>query len=177
METSLHNAKDWGAETVLLVPAVINKDIGYREAWERSQQQIRKMIPLASELKVVIAIEEVWNHFLLSPIEFARYVDDFKSPWVKAYFDVGNVVLFSFPQDWIRILGPRIVKVHLKDFSFRKGVTKWDMLRDGDIDWKAIYQALADIKYHGDASVEIGLKDEAEVRDASRRVDLIMTGA
>jgi L-ribulose-5-phosphate 3-epimerase len=177
METSLRNAKEWGAETVLLVPAVVNKDIGYREAWKRSQAQIHKLIPLAAELKVIIAIEEVWNHFLLSPIEFARYVDDFKSPWVKAYFDVGNVALFSFPQDWIRILGPRIVKVHLKDFSFRKDVASWDMLRDGDLDWKAIYRAFADIGYHGTASIEIDMRDEAQLREASRRFDLIVTGA
>ncbi len=177
METSLHNAKAWGAETVLLVPAVVNKDVGYREAWQRSQTQIRKLIPLAAELKVVIAIEEVWNHFLLSPIEFARYLDDFNSPWVKAYFDVGNVALFSFPQDWIRILGPRIVKVHLKDFSFRKDVASWDMLRDGDLDWKAIYRAFADIGYHGTASIEIDMRDEAQLREASRRFDLIVTGA
>jgi hexulose-6-phosphate isomerase len=177
METSLRNAKEWGAETVLLVPAVVTKDIGYREAWERSQAQIRKLIPLAAELKVIIAIEEVWNHFLLSPIEFARYVDDFNSPWVKAYFDVGNVVLFSFPQDWIRILGPRIVKLHLKDFSFRNGVARWDMLRDGDIDWKAIYASLASIGYKGTASIEIDMRDEAQLRDASHRFDLIVTGA
>ena len=136
-------------QTVLLVPAVVNKDIGYRDAWERSQQQIRKMIPLAAELKVVIAIEEVWNHFLLSPIEFARYVDDFKSPWVKAYFDVGNVVLFSFPQDWIRILGPRIVKVHLKDFSFRKGVTKWDMLARRRYRLESTLPGAGRHQYHG----------------------------
>ena len=183
MQTSLRNAKAWGAETVLLVPAVVNKDIGYRDAWERSQQHIREMLPLAQDLKVIIAVEDVWNHFLLSPIEFARYVDDFNSPWLKAYFDVGNVVLFSFPQDWIRILGPRIVKLHLKDFSFRndpsikKTVASWDMLRDGDIDWKAVYRALSDIGYKGTASIEIGMRDEAELREASLRFDLIMAGA
>jgi len=177
METSLRNAKEWGAETVLLVPAVVTKGVGYRDAWERSQAQIRKLIPLAAELKVIIAVEEVWNHFLLSPLEFARYVDDFKSPWVKAYFDVGNVALFSFPQDWIRILGPRIVKLHLKDFSFRNECARWDMLRDGDIDWKAIYSALASIGYKGTASIEIDMKDEAQLQEASRRFDLIVTGA
>jgi hexulose-6-phosphate isomerase len=95
MRTSLRNAKLWGAEAVLLVPAVVNPQTTYREAWTRSQKQIRKLIPLAEELKVIIAVEEVWNKFLLSPIEFPRYVDEFQSPWVKAYFDVGNVVLYG----------------------------------------------------------------------------------
>ena len=91
----------------------------YRDAWTRSQRVIReRLLPMARDLKVVIAVEEVWNKFLLSPLEFARYVDEFESPWLKAYFDVGNVVLYAFPQDWIRTLGPRIVKVHLKDFNF-----------------------------------------------------------
>ena len=121
MRTSLHNAKLWGAETVLLVPAVVNPKTSYREAWTRSQKQIRKLIPLAEELKVIIAIEEVWNKFLLSPLEMPKYVDEFQSPWVKAYFDVGNVVLYGYPQDWIRNLGKRIAKVHLKGLQAARG--------------------------------------------------------
>ncbi|HEV7502441.1 MAG TPA: sugar phosphate isomerase/epimerase family protein, partial [Vicinamibacteria bacterium] len=112
METSLRNAKLWGAETVLLVPGVVNAETSYQDAWIRSQKVIReRLLPLATDLKVVIAVEEVWNKFLLSPLEFARYVDEFDSPQLRAYFDVGNVVLFAFPQDWIRTLGSRIVKI------------------------------------------------------------------
>ena len=77
-----------------------------------------RLVPMAADLKITIAVEEVWNKFLLSPIEFARYVDDFDTPWVRAYFDVGNVVIYAFPQDWIRTLASRIVKIHLKDFKF-----------------------------------------------------------
>src|SRR5205085_11758791 len=91
METSLRNAKLWGADTVLLVPAVVRPDTTILQAWERSQPEIKKLIPLAKELGVVIAIEEVWNKFLLTPYDHAKYVDEFKSPWVKAYFDVGNI--------------------------------------------------------------------------------------
>ena len=100
-------------------------------------------------------MEEVWNKFLLSPLEFAHYVDEFKSPWIKAYFDVGNVVLYGYPQDWIRTLGIRIVKLHLKDFTFRedpqikKRVANWVNLRDGDVNWKEIYAALSEIGYKG----------------------------
>src|SRR5881296_3544171 len=95
METSLRNAKLWGADAVLLVPAVVNSKTLYRDAYTRSQKVIReRLLPLATELKVIIGVEEVWNKFLLSPIEFAKYVDEFNSPWVRAYFDVGNVVLY-----------------------------------------------------------------------------------
>ena len=182
METSLKNAKVWGADTVLLVPAVVNPETSYQDAYTRSQREIRKMIPLAKESKVIIAVEEVWNKFLLSPIEFARYVDEFDSPWVRAYFDVGNVVLYGYPQDWIRTLGKRIVKLHLKDFTFRrdptikKSIADWVNLRDGDIDWKAIHSALASIGYQGTATVELSGGDAAYLKDVSHRVDQIFEG-
>ena len=183
MRTSIRNAKLWGSDTVLLVPAVVNPQVGYGEAWERSQQQIRKLIPEAGDAKVVIALEEVWNKFLLSPLEFARYVDEFQSPWIKAYFDVGNVVLYGYPQDWIRTLGKRIAKLHLKDFAFRtdpsnkKRYADWVNLRDGDIDWKAVYAALAEIKYNGTATVELAAGDADYLKDVSHRVDLILEDA
>ena len=176
METSLQNAKFWGAETVLLVPAVVNPQVSYTDAWKRSQKQIRELIPMAQEMKVIIAVEEVWNKFLLSPIEFANYVDSFNSPWVKAYFDVGNVALYGYPQDWIRTLGKRIVKVHFKDFKFAKGVTSWHNLRDGDLNWKEIHAALGEIGYNGTATLEINGGDEAYLRDVSHRFDLILNG-
>ena len=176
METSLHNAKLWGAETVLLVPAVVNPQVSYADAWKRSQKQIRELIPLAQELKVIIAVEEVWNKFLLSPIEFANYVDSFNSPWVKAYFDVGNVVLYGYPQDWIRTLGKRIVKLHFKDFKFQKRQAEFVNIRDGEINWKEIHAALGEIGYNGTATLEINGGDEAYLRDVSHRFDLILNG-
>ena len=176
METSLRNANFWGAGTVLLVPAVVNPQTSYKDAYERSQQNIRKLLALAQELKVVIGLENVWNKFLLSPLEFAAYVDSFKSPWVRAYFDVGNIVLYGYPQDWIRILGKRIVKLHLKDFSFRKNVAAWVPLREGDVDWLTVYQALAEIGFSGTATCELAGGDEAYLRDVSQRVDWILSG-
>jgi L-ribulose-5-phosphate 3-epimerase len=182
MKTSFRNASLWGADTVLLVPAVVNPETSYKDAWERSQTQIRKLIPLAEELKVIIAVEEVWNKFLLSPLEFARYVDEFQSPWVRAYFDVGNVAISGYPQDWIRTLGKRIVKLHLKDFTFRRDPTikkqaaDFVNLRDGDINWKEVYRALADIGYRGSATVELSGGDRPYLEDVSKRVDLILRG-
>jgi hexulose-6-phosphate isomerase len=183
IETSLRNAYFWGADTVLVVPAIVDARTGYRDAWERSQKQIRTLLPLAAELKVILALEEVWNKFLLSPLEFARYIDEFQSPWVRAYFDVGNVVLYGYPQDWIRTLNKRIVKLHLKDFQFKpdpvskKQVADWVPLREGAIDWKEVYRALTEIGYSGSATVELPGGDAAYLREVSHRVDLILSGA
>jgi hexulose-6-phosphate isomerase len=177
METSLRNAHLWGADTVLLVPAVVNAKTGYKDAWTRSQAQIRKLIPLAKQLKVIIAVEEVWNKFLQSPLEFATYVDEFRSPWVRAYFDVGNVVINGYPQDWIRTLGKRIVKLHIKDFRFKDRQAQFVALREGEIDWLAVHAALTEIGYEGTATVELPGGDEAYLREVSKRFDLILRGA
>jgi len=178
METSLRNAHLWGADTVLLVPAVVNAQTSYHNAWVRSQEQIRKLIPMAQDLKVIIGVEEVWNKFLLSPLEFARYIDEFSSPWVRAYFDVGNVVIFGYPQDWIRTLGKRIVKLHIKDFTFQKRqVAEWVPLREGEINWPEVYKALAEIGYTGSATVELDGGNEAYLREVNKRFDLILSGA
>ena len=176
MRTSLHNAKLWGCDAVLLVPAVVDAKTSYHDAWQRSQKEIRTLLPLAEELKVVIAIEEVWNKFLLSPLEMAKYVDEFQSPWIKAWFDVGNVVLYGFPQDWIHTLGKRIAKVHLKDFKRKEDGYAWVNLGDGDVDWGAVRQAFADVGYSGSAIAELEGGDEAYLRDVSRRIDRLLQG-
>ncbi|MHC4168060.1 MAG: sugar phosphate isomerase/epimerase family protein [Planctomycetota bacterium] len=172
MKTALRSAEALGADTVLLVPAVLNEEVGYGQAYERSQRHIRKLLPLAEELKVVIAVENVWNKFLLSPLEFARYVDEFESPWLKAYFDVGNVIIYGYAQDWIRTLGKRIVKIHLKDFK-RKGYG-WKNLLDGDVNWKQVRLALGEIGYDGFLTPELGGGDQAYLTDLSERIDKII---
>ena len=176
MRTSLRNAKLWGADTVLLVPAVVNPETTYAQAWERSQREIRKLIPLAAEVKVIIGLEEVWNKFLLSPLEFARYVDEFASPWIRAYFDIGNVAIQAYPQDWIRTLGKRIVKLHFKDFSFKKRVAEFTPLLEGEIDWRAVHAALADIGYRGTATVELSGGDAPYLKEVNARFEKILAG-
>jgi L-ribulose-5-phosphate 3-epimerase len=176
MRTSLHNAKLWGSDVVLLVPAVVNAQTSYRDAWTRSQREIRKLIPLAEELKIVIAIEEVWNKFLLSPLEMDKYIREFQSPWIKAWFDVGNVVLYGYPQDWIRTLGNSIVKVHVKDFKRKEDGYAWVNLGDGDVDWAAVRQAFAEIGYAGSAIAELESGDKAYLGDLSRRMDRLVIG-
>jgi L-ribulose-5-phosphate 3-epimerase len=176
MRTSLRNAELWGADTVLLVPAVVNPETSYQQAWERSQREIRKLIPLAAELKIIIGIEEVWNKFLLSPLEFARYIDEFNSPWIRAYFDIGNVAIQAYPHDWIRTLGKRIVKLHVKDFAFRKRVAEFTPLLEGEIDWRAVHSALTDIGYHGTATVELPGGDGAYLKEVNARFEKILSG-
>jgi len=179
MDTSLRNAALWGADAVLLVPAVVDQTTSYRDAWTRSQQVIReRLLPLARELKVIVAVEEVWNKFLLSPLEFARYVDELDSPWLKAYFDVGNVVFYGYPQDWIRSLGARIAKVHLKDFHLDRpnGRFAWTNLGDGDIDWRDVRRAFDDVGYRGYFTTEVAGGDAAYLRDLAGRVDRFLAG-
>lgn len=149
----IKDTKAYGGTTVLVVPAVVKPGVSYEQAWERSQKAIRSLLPIAEEAGVVLAIEEVWNKFLLSPIEFARYVDEFESPWVKAYFDVGNVVEFGYPQEWIRVLGPRIAKIHVKEYAKPK---RFDYaLGEGEVDWNEVRQALVDVGYEGWITAEV----------------------
>jgi hexulose-6-phosphate isomerase len=149
----------------------------YDEAYERGVAAYKDCGKMAEEYGVTIGVENVWNKFLLSPIEFARYLDDFGSPWVRAYFDVGNILLYGYPQDWIRTLGKRIVKLHLKDFRIAKSTFEWVPLREGNIDWPEVYRALDQVGYSGTATCELPGGDEAYLREVSRRVDLILAGA
>jgi L-ribulose-5-phosphate 3-epimerase len=172
METSLRCAKAVGADAVLLVPAVVTEEVGYGEAWERSQKNVRRLLPLAKELQVTIAVENVWNKFLLSPLEFAKYVDEFDDPWLKAYIDVGNMILFGYAQDWVRTVGKRIVKIHLKDFK-RKGY-QWTNLLEGDVNWPQVRRAFDEIGYHGYMTTELSGGDEAYLTDLAQRIDKII---
>ncbi len=174
IRAALKCAKDLGADDILLVPAVVNEGTRYAEAYERSQKHLKKLAPEAEKLKVMILVEDVWNNFLLSPVEFARYIDEIKSPYVQAYFDVGNVVAFGWPEDWIRTLGKRIRKVHLKDF--KKGPRQFCNLRDGDVNWPEVRKALHEVGYKGFLTAELGGGDEAYLRDVSARMDKIIGG-
>jgi L-ribulose-5-phosphate 3-epimerase len=179
MEASLRNAKLWGCDSVLLVPAVVNPETSYQDAWTRSQKVVKeRILPLAQELKVVIGMEEVWNKFLLSPLEMARYVDEFASPYVKAYFDVGNMLFYGYPQDWVRTLGKRIHRVHIKDFKLDRGKGKfdWTNLGEGDVDWPEVRKALGEVGYDGWVTTEIGGGDAAYLRDVVARFDRFLAG-
>ncbi|HWF45906.1 MAG TPA: sugar phosphate isomerase/epimerase family protein [Bryobacteraceae bacterium] len=180
--TSIENAHFWGADSVLIVPGVVDASNSYSDVYKRSRESINKLLPLAEQYRIIIGLEEVWNKFLLSPLEFATYVDGFHSDFLRAYFDVGNVVLYGYPQDWILTLGKRIVKLHIKDFSFRVDpvshdrVAKWMPLLEGDIDWHAVHDALREIGYVGSASVELPGGDGEYLKEVNRRFERILSG-
>jgi hexulose-6-phosphate isomerase len=172
---SIQDCKAYGGTTVLLVPAVVSPEVSHREAYERSQAAIRKVIPAAESAGIKIAIEEVWNKFLLSAPEFARYIDEFQTPTVGAYFDVGNVVEYGYPQEWIRELGKRILKIHIKEYAKPKRFSYG--LGEGEINWKGVSQALVDIGYDGWITAEVGLGDLAAMKDIVTRMDKLLTPA
>lgn len=180
----LRDAKAYGAKSVLLVPGVVNKDVSYADAWTRSIAEIKKAIPLAEQLGVAIAIENVWNAFLMSPLEAAEYVDSFKSPMVRWHFDVGNVVNTGWPQHWIQALGSRIAAVHVKEFSRKlrdeKGPRegfKVDLMA-GDSDWPAVMAALDKTGYKGWLIAEQyrspNLTDEQWLSELTSKMDKIL---
>ncbi len=178
IRTSMHNARDLGADVVLLVPGVVTHNVRYVEVYERSQARIKELLPLAQELKVILAIENVGNRFLLSPLEFVRYIDEFRSPYVKGYFDIGNNITNGYPQDWIRTIGNKLVRVHIKRFEPGTDHPKFDPAdrRTQGIDWPAVRQALTDAGYNGWVSCEVRGGDEAYVTEVSRRMDRFFAG-
>jgi L-ribulose-5-phosphate 3-epimerase len=158
---SIDTAVVLGADTVLVVPAVVNDTVCYEDAWERSIESIKTVLPYAREQGVVLAVENVWNKFLLSPIEFAAYVDAFDDEYMKAYFDVGNIVLFGIPQQWIRTLGKRICKIHVKGFDAASKA--FVQLRAGSIDWAAVMAALRDTGYDDSITAELNAAGDDKV--------------
>lgn len=156
VEKQLELAETMGIDTVLVVPGVVDENTSYEECYDRSRIELEKLIPLAEEYQVNIGIENVWNKFLLSPLEMARYIDEFQSDYVGAYFDVGNVLLFGYPEQWIRILGERIKKVHVKDFSTAVGnINGFVPLLAGDVNWLEVYKALVEIGYEDPITAEL----------------------
>ncbi|MGV1760150.1 sugar phosphate isomerase/epimerase family protein [Rhizobium sp. A22-96] len=179
MIKSLHDAKLYGATTVLLVPGVVNAGTSYKTAYARASEEIAKILPAAEESGVSIALENVWNDFLLSPLEAADFIDRFNHPKLGWYFDVGNVLRYGRPTHWIEALGKRILKIDIKEYSLEKmnsqGPWKgFDVeLGEGDCDWAAVNKALSDIGYSGWASIEVPGGDRHRLADLKKRVDRI----
>src|SRR5690606_32712230 len=161
LRTALRDARAYGASTVLLVPAVVTEGVSYDAAYQRSQEEIRRVLPEAEELGIRIAIENVWNAFLLSPLEMARYLDEFESEWIGAYFDIGNVVNFGRPEHWIRMLEHRILELDVKEYSRKLRDEPGPSagfrapLGEGDVNWPAVPQALDDVGFSGWATAEV----------------------
>ncbi|MBN1435904.1 MAG: sugar phosphate isomerase/epimerase [Sedimentisphaerales bacterium] len=152
-----------GTDAYLFVPGAVEvfflpdaEIIPYETCYQRAHQAVTQILPVAEENQVALSIENVWNKFLLSPLEMRDFIDEFNSPYIGSYFDVGNVLLTGYPQDWIRILGPRVKRVHIKDFDKNIGTIEgFGELLQGSVDFDAVKQALADINYNGYVTAEI----------------------
>lgn len=173
----LHRCKKLGGTTVLLVPAVVKADVFYEDAYNRSVEEIKKILPAARETGVKIAIENVWNNFLISPVEAKKYIDDFNDDHIGWYMDIGNIVRYGWPAHWIKALGSRIIKVDIKDYSRKKQTDEgiWEgfkvLLGDGDADWPAVNKALAEVGYSGWGSAEVSGGDRTRLKEISERMD------
>lgn len=152
---ALHVTKWLGTDAYLFVPGAVDvfflpdaEVVPYDVCYERASEAVKQILPTAAETGVTIGIENVWNKFLLSPLEMRDFIDGFGSDSVGCYFDVGNVLLTGFPDQWIRILGKRIERIHIKDFKLSVGTVEGFVdLLEGDVDFVAVREALVEIGY------------------------------
>lgn len=178
---SIDYAAAIGADSVLIVPGKVEDGVFYDELYARSQKVYREVaIPYAAEKKVPLLVENVWNNFLISPLEMARYVDELDSPWLAAYFDVGNILRYGWSEHWVRALGKRIKKIHIKDYSReimeKKGLWPgFDVnIGEGSANWAAVRQELAAIDFNGWATAEVGGGDKERMAQISREMDTVL---
>lgn len=171
---ALKDAKRYGATSVLLVPGRVTKEISYDDCFKRSVAEIKKAVPAAGELGVRIAIENVWNEFITKPQQAKDFLDAIDSPQVGWHFDIGNCIRYGPAEDWVPVLGKRIVKLHIKEYSKIKGFGI--RFFEGDNHWQAILKALDEAGYQGwGISEQPGnqSKDAAALKDLSERMDKV----
>lgn len=182
LETCLRDAGRLKCTSILLVPGIVDDKLAYDDCWRLTQKNIYRVLPLAKEMNVKVAIENVWNHFIMSPMEAARYLDEFNDPLVAWHFDIGNVINYGWPDQWVRILGKRIAKLHIKDFSRDKRDKQglWEgfkvELGEGDAGWPSLMKALDDTGYStatpGNwATAEVAGGDDKRLRTISDQMD------
>ncbi|MCZ8511674.1 sugar phosphate isomerase/epimerase [Paenibacillus filicis] len=180
VQKQLELASLLGIDTILVVPGRVNDEVSYDVCYTRSQQELQKLVPDAEARGIYIGIENVWNKFLQSPLEMARYIDELQSPFAAAYYDVGNTLIVGFPDQWIRILGHRIKKVHVKDFKPNVGnYNGFVPLLAGDVPWARVREALLDIGYADTLTAELDAyasTAEQLIYDTSRHLDFIISG-
>lgn len=179
VKQSLNDCKQYGGTTVLVIPGVVGEETSYQDAYARSQEEVKKLFSEVEKTGIRIAFENVWNNFLLSPLECARYVDEINHPMIGWYFDVGNVVRYGWPEHWIEVLGKRIMKLDVKEYSrkihFEEGAWKgFDVeLLEGDCNWPAVNAALRKIGYSGWGSAEVPGGNRDRLRIISQKMDEI----
>jgi L-ribulose-5-phosphate 3-epimerase len=171
-----------GCGAILVVPGRLGVgpefQVSYQDTWDRASAELKKVVSRAERARTSLCLENVWNKFLLSPLEMRSFVDQFASPAVQVQFDIGNVMQFGYPQDWILTLGSRLKRIHLKDYklSSRAEQGRFVDLMEGDVAWKEVMAALIKVGYRGFVSAEIGHEpsDPDQLMKVSRAVDRIL---
>ena len=179
---SLEEVKQQGGDTVLVVPGVVNENVTYEQAYHNSQDSIRQLIPYAEKTGMQIGLENVWNNFILSPIEAKRFVDEINHPLIGWYFDIGNVMRYGWPEHWIKTLNSRIMKLHIKEYSRDLMNTKglWegfnvDLLK-GDIDWPTVMKTVTEVNHTGGwLTAEVDGGDRKRLKEISLQMDQIIS--
>ena len=178
---SLEETKELGGDTVLVVPGVVNEKVSYEAAYNTALESIRKLIPVVERTGVKIGLENVWNNFIISPLEAKNLVDTINHPLIGFYFDIGNILRYGWPEHWIETLNKRIVKLHIKEFSRKKmndeGLWKgFEVeLTEGDIDWKAVMDSLRKTDYQGEWMIaEVKGGDRKRLAQISEQMDRII---
>lgn len=178
---SLEEVKELGGDTVLVVPGVVNEHVSYEIAYKNALDSIRRLIPYVEKTGMKIGLENVWNNFLLSPIEVKHFLDEIDHPLIGWYFDIGNILRYGWPEHWITALGSRIVKLHAKEFSRKKmndeGLWKgFDVpLGSGDINWTLVMDALRKTNHSGGwLTVELGDGDRNYLKTVSEQLDGVL---
>jgi hexulose-6-phosphate isomerase len=182
LQLALRQGGELGCTRVLLVPGVVTERVNYAQCWERAVEGIKRCVETAEQSKCAIAIENVWNKFIMNGAEAARFVDEFKSPWVGWHFDIGNCVINGWPEHWPQLLGKRILNLHIKEFSRKKandeGMGKGFgvELGEGDVNWPAVMQAVRDTGYTGYGIAEVPGGDAQRLQFLSERMTKLLNG-
>lgn len=179
---SLEEIKELGGDTVLVVPGVVNEKVSYEAAYITSQNSIRELIPFAEKTGMQIGIENVWNNFLISPIEAKQFIDEINHPLIGWYFDIGNVLRYGWPQHWIKTLHSRIKKLHIKEYSLELMNTSglWEgfnvELLKGDINWTVVMKTVSEVNHQGGwLTVEVPGGDRNHLKQISAQMDQIIS--
>ncbi|MGX1754748.1 sugar phosphate isomerase/epimerase family protein [Sphingobacterium sp. NPDC055346] len=181
MAKSLEQTKELGGDTVLLVPGVVSDTVSYKTAYGNALDSIRKMIPHAEKTGVKIALENVWNNFILSPIEAKDFLDKIDHPLVGWYFDLGNILRYGWPDHWLEVLGDKVFKLHVKEYSKKimneEGLGKGFNveLTQGDVNWPQVMKTIKDINYKGQyMTLEVNGGDRTVLKKLSEQLDTII---
>src|SRR5690606_7167236 len=181
MARSLEQTKELGGDTVLLVPGVVSDTVSYKTAYDNALDSIRKMIPHAEKTGVKIALENVWNNFILSPIEAKDFLDKIDHPLVGWYFDLGNILRYGWRDHWLKILVDKVFKLHVKEYS-KKIMNEQGLVKDfnveltqGDVNWSQVMKTIKDINYKGQyMTLEVNGGDRTVLQQLSDQLDTII---